>query len=657
MINYDTGIPVYDEKYCQMPVLSVCLYTRKGAEDMLIAEGGKLLDRDGRRVLLRGVNLGGGSKLPRGAYRMGLSCETADPRTASYVGRPFPLEEADEHFRRLREWGLTFIRFIVTWEAVEHEGPGVYDRDYLAYLRAVIGKAGEHGLTVLIDPHQDVWSRWSGGDGAPAWTLESVGFDLARFEETCAAVITRAHAPHRPIMLWPVNMTKLAAATMFTLFFGGDDFAPETKVGGEGVQEFLQKHYIGAMKEVASVLCDYDFVAGYGTMNEPLKGYIEWRDLSRPKIYYDHGLTPSPFQSMLLGAGIPQKVDVWKRKIFGPRRADRRVVNREELRVWRTGYDCLWRANGVWDFDSTRRPVILRSDHFTRVGNRGVDFPNHYLLPFVERFTREMRSIHPGALIFFEGEPLGGVPDLRGRDTGGLVFAPHWYDGLTLVLGKYVSVAGADAQRRRLVLGRGRVRRSFKEQLGRYARYAADETGGVPVVIGEIGIPFDLDHGRAFHSGNFRKQVLAMDRSLRAAEESLLGYAIWNYTPDNSHAYGDGWNGEDLSIFSPDDRLDPGDINSGGRALAAVVRPYAAATAGDPMESTFNIRTRTFSYRFRHDDAVSGPTEIVIPEFQYPRGCMAAISDGRCEIDAGNRILRYYHSTELREHTVVVMPA
>jgi hypothetical protein len=29
---------------------------------------------------------------------------------SSYVGRPFPLEEADEHWARLKSWGLTFCK-------------------------------------------------------------------------------------------------------------------------------------------------------------------------------------------------------------------------------------------------------------------------------------------------------------------------------------------------------------------------------------------------------------------------------------------------------------------------------------------------------------------------------------------------------------------
>ncbi|HTZ50559.1 MAG TPA: hypothetical protein VMF68_02820, partial [Spirochaetia bacterium] len=95
---------------------------------MIRSLGDRFVDEHGRTLLPRGVNLGGSSKVPRvpdGATHLPGNLD--DPRGVSFVGRPFPLEEADEHFSRLAHWGLTFERLIVTWEAVEHAGPGIYD--------------------------------------------------------------------------------------------------------------------------------------------------------------------------------------------------------------------------------------------------------------------------------------------------------------------------------------------------------------------------------------------------------------------------------------------------------------------------------------------------------------------------------------------------
>ena len=91
----------------------------------LILQGPWFLEPSTNRTLiLRGVNLSGGTKLPRYLpSHEPYGFWTDYDRHVSFVGRPFTLDEADEHLSRLKEWGLTFLRFVVTWEALEHEGP------------------------------------------------------------------------------------------------------------------------------------------------------------------------------------------------------------------------------------------------------------------------------------------------------------------------------------------------------------------------------------------------------------------------------------------------------------------------------------------------------------------------------------------------------
>lgn len=110
-----------------------------------------LRDDDDRIVLLRGANVSGRSKTP-----------------------PFlPLTNTGD-LDRLAAWGMNAIRLLVTWEGIEPER-GAYDDRYLAAIEGLARAAGERGLHVIVDFHQDLFSRDYGGDGAPRWATAGPG--------------------------------------------------------------------------------------------------------------------------------------------------------------------------------------------------------------------------------------------------------------------------------------------------------------------------------------------------------------------------------------------------------------------------------------------------------------------------------------------------
>jgi glycosyl hydrolase family 5/cellulase (glycosyl hydrolase family 5) len=624
---------------------------------MLHVDGPWFKDPDGRTLLLRGVNLGGSSKVP--ATPDGATYRRAgffEHRELSFVGRPFPLDEADEHFARLRSWGFTFVRFLVTWEAIEHVGPGIYDQEYLDYIYAIVKRAIDYGISMVIDPHQDVWSRFSGGDGAPGWTFEAIGMDITKFAATGAAIVHATHGDPFPRMIWPTNANKLAAATMYTLFFGGNCFAPATQVDGEPVQEYLQRHYLGAIQQVALRLKDLPNVVGYDTLNEPHAGFIGHANLLVADGLLAAGERPSPWQAMLLGAGESQVVEIWKLTLAGPRKAGSRLVNSERERAWQAGVECVWRRNGVWDVAADGKPTLRRPDHFSQIDGRAVDFDQDFFRPFANRFARAIREVDPRALIFVETVVGRAPPHWGPADALGIVYAPHWYDLLVLVTKRFSPLLAIDLLARQLAIGPRRIRAAFAHQIASHQREARERLGGVPTLIGELGIPFDLNRRRAFRSGDFTAQARAFDRSMRAIEDTLAHATIWNYTTDNTNARGDLWNDEDLSIFSRDQQTNPADINSGGRALEAVVRPYPRATAGEPLRMRFDQRRRVFEYAFRHDPAVTAPTELFVPNVQYPNGYRVTVSDGTYTIDREAQILRYRHGEANTVHTILCAP-
>ena len=592
--------------------------------------------------MLRGVNLGGSSKVPIRPDGSTYHLEGFfDHRGVSFTGRPFPLEEAPEHYKRLREWGFNCLRFLVTWEAIEHAGPGIYDEEYLDYLVEVVKKAGEYGFYVFIDPHQDVWSRFSGGDGAPGWTLECAGLDMHGFKSTGAAIVHQTHSDPLPKMHWPTNAYKLAAATMFTLFFAGNEFAPATKVDGVPIQDYLQAHFFSSIKKVVSRLKDLDCVIGYDSFNEPQRGYVGIRDLRQRYGELELGIFPTPWQSILLGSGFTQKVEVLKRGIFSAVVQRYVNLNKGNSSAWLPGKSCVWRENGVWDIAPDGSPLLLRPDHFYCVNDHPVDFVQDYLLPFIKTFAENIHEIDPQAWIFAESEPEKSAPMWHDARDSKVVYAPHWYDGVTLLFKKHIPWLGADLFTRKPIFGGERIRRSYKKQLEMIKAQGKENLGNVPVLLGEFGIPFDLEQKKAYITGDESKQLLAMDRSMQAVEANLLNFTLWNYTADNTNERGDRWNDEDLSIFSRDQQHNAADINSGGRALAAVVRPYPVLTSGTPQALDFDFTSGRMEYQYIFDPTIESPTILFIPRLQYPDGIIVSVSSGEYKFHPESQTLEH----------------
>jgi hypothetical protein len=625
---------------------------------MFRTRGPWIVDDEGRRIIFRGANVSGSSKVPfRGSDAGGAGDDLSaaerlyDWRGASFVGRPFPLDEARARFRNMSAWGLRFLRLLVAWEGVEHEGPGEYDADYLSYLRAIAEEAAGAGIDLYIDPHQDVWSRWTGGDGAPAWTLIDLGFDVRALHASGAAVVYEETDDAKGTMIWPSNHNRLACATMFTLFFAGNEFAPGIRVRGEPVQEYLQGSYIRAMTEVAKALEGLPNVVGFGPMNEPALGFIGHRDASRlERATMRRGLMPSPLEAMAAGEGLRASAERWAIDALGNHRAGRGEINPKGVRAWRDGETCVWRRAGVWDMEGGKAR-LLRPGHFRSEG-RATD---RYLKPFYRRFIESIRGVLPDSLAFVEGVPNDEHPTWKADDPPLTVHAAHWYDDLTLVTKRYHRSLYVDSRTMRISLGARTVAKAYESCIGRWKVASETDMGGMPTLIGEFGLPFDMDGRKAYGAvargeapeKAFSRHEKALAGYYRALDALLLSATIWNYTTDNDPEEGDRWNGEDLSVYC--------EALGGPRALRGFSRPYAMRTAGEPLRMSFDPRAARFEFEWEIDGAVSAPTEIFLPACWYPGPLSVRTGPEGIEWnwDEGGRILSLRCGAGGRAHVAI----
>jgi len=460
-----------------------------------------------------------------------------------------------------------------------HEGPGIIDNFYLAYLRQLVDLAGDFGLYVLMDPHQDVFSRFTGGDGAPYWTLEAAGFDVdnSALHDTGSAVLrpfwnASSEFDDMPKMMWTNNYWKLGTATMFTVFFAGDVYAPGITVestttakqpehgsrGNETIQKFLQMHYLQFIDAVAETVKDCSNVIGFGTMNEPSNGFVGVQDIREIHAPTLHGHALSAFDSMRLGSGESLEIPYYNPHF---RYDSRHLLNPRGKLAYRSPELDVWKRVGVYEVDAqTDRRILLRPNHFAL--GPGEDFTNTFLRPFYESVRLTVSRHNPNFVTYAEPyfdpiDPYPSAPEDLVNTQQLFGWAPHWYDAVTLFLGYYSHWFSFDFEWGIPAIGPGIIDWTFRKNLRRikHGKGGRRQSDDMHVIVGETGVPF---------TGREADYARSLDRTLRAMEANDIDYTLWCYEANNNNADGDLWNGEDLSILSEDR----------GRGLQAAVRPW-----------------------------------------------------------------------------------
>ncbi|RUS13122.1 LOW QUALITY PROTEIN: hypothetical protein BC938DRAFT_478099, partial [Jimgerdemannia flammicorona] len=158
------------------------------------------------------------------------------------------------------------------------------------------------------------------------------------------------------------------------------------------------------------------------------------------------------------------------------------------------------------------------------------------------------------------------------------------------------------------------AKRNYRGQIANIVRSGLRNMGppDKPCVVGECGIPMDINERRAFETGDYTHHSRFLDAVMSALEGNLINFTsprgcwgkeeisglmlmmghpscvfiivrLWNYNPANDNHYGDHWNGEDFSIYSP----------SGAQRSSASLRHRLNRSPGDDETATTSLDARS----------------------------------------------------------------
>jgi hypothetical protein len=184
-----------------------------------------LVDRLGRTVLLHGVN----------AHFTGIvDYRLADGSMTSIDAPALAADDAE----RIRAMGLNVVRLPINWSALEPTETGGFDESVMNRIAQVVEQCRAAGVWVLLDMHQDGYSKYTGTDGQPSWA--TIPLPATRPSDASS------------------NISQAAMAAFGTFF--GDS--------ADGAR--LRQRFAAALVHLAQRWGQDDAVVGFELFNEPL---------------------------------------------------------------------------------------------------------------------------------------------------------------------------------------------------------------------------------------------------------------------------------------------------------------------------------------------------------------------------------------------------